>query len=55
LESGLRVNVASVTFFPPTEKGSTARIGVQFLALPGEEEELEGEDVARGIEEEKAA
>jgi hypothetical protein len=27
LVSGLRVKVASVTYFPPSEKGSTARIG----------------------------
>jgi hypothetical protein len=27
----LRVKVASVTYFLPTEKGSTARIGGQFL------------------------
>jgi hypothetical protein len=39
LESGLRVNVASFTYFPPTEReGSTARTGGQALALPREEE-----------------
>ena len=27
MESGLRVKFASVTYFPPTVKGSTARIG----------------------------
>jgi len=35
----VEVCVASVTYFPPTEReGSTARTGGQALALPGEEE-----------------
>ena len=58
----MRLKVASVTYFPPTEKGSTARIGRSEKRLRRERRkgldeggELEGEDVASGTEEVKAA
>jgi hypothetical protein len=59
LESGLRVKVASVTYFPPYGEGVNSRRAVLGSAGRGgrgwlKGGELEGEDVASGTEEAKA-
>jgi hypothetical protein len=62
LESGLRVKFASVTYFPPTERGVNSPDRGQERGLRRERRKglaeggkLDGEDVASGTEEAKAA